>query len=470
MKSVGLPSGTLLRHNTFRIEKILGAGGFGITYLATDLNLMRFVAIKEFYPSGYCRRESDDSLTAGSMNVTGDRDMVGKMKAKFLKEARNIAKFDHPGIVKIHAAFEENNTAYYVMDYIEGQSLEDLVDRKGPLSVDQAAEYVRQVGDSLEYVHLHKINHLDVKPSNIIVRSRDDRPILIDFGLAKQYDSKGKQTSTTVMGVSHGFSPIEQYSGIPNFSPQTDVYSLAATLYFLVSGKIPPDATVLSNTQNLVFPANFPPQLKGLIIKGMSVWSQRHQTVKQFLEHLSSIVRQSTSERAEERFEQKSHRETKIYLTSENSDKLKYILGGLIAAILVSVVIIVFFVGKNSVEDTGLAEDPVISVENMPYTTPLGESLYTGDLDTDSLPNGNGKAVWEKGDAKEYNGEWVHGNMEGKASYTHRSGDTFEGTFKNNEYEQGRYTVKKTGEYYEGTYKNGQPDVGKWYNKNGKEL
>lgn len=106
----------------------------------------------------------------------------------------------------------------------------------------------------------------------------------------------------------------------------------------------------------------------------------------------------------------------------------------------------------------------------MPYTTTWRDCLYTGDLDRDSLPNGHGMAVWKKGDVKEYHGEWVHGNREGHALYTHRSGDTFEGTFKNNEFEQGKYTVKGTGEYYEGTYKDGQREVGKWYDKNGKEL
>lgn len=214
----GLKPGAMLRHETYRIERVLGQGGFGITYLATDLSLDRMVAIKEFFPKDYCDREFLTShVTLGSQSTS---EFVNKLKAKFLKEARNIAKFDHPGIIKIHAAFEENNTAYYVMDYIEGESLSDMVKRQGPLSESKALGYIKKVGKALEYVHTHKINHLDIKPANIMVRRSDDNPILIDFGLSKQYDSSGNQTSTTPTGISHGYAPMEQYNdgGVKEFN------------------------------------------------------------------------------------------------------------------------------------------------------------------------------------------------------------------------------------------------------------
>ena len=137
---------------------------------------------------------------------------VSRLKAKFLKEARNIAKFDHPCIIRIHAAFEENNTAYYIMDYIEGHSLSEMVKRFGPIPEEKAVSYIKKVGEALEYVHRHHMNHLDVKPANIMVRDSDGKPILIDFGLSKQYDSEGHQTSTTPTGISHGFAPMEQYN------------------------------------------------------------------------------------------------------------------------------------------------------------------------------------------------------------------------------------------------------------------
>ncbi|MDE6511466.1 MAG: serine/threonine protein kinase, partial [Muribaculaceae bacterium] len=249
----GLRPGVFLRHNTYRIEKVLGQGGFGITYLAVDLNLDRYIAIKEFFPKDYCDR--DDATSHVTLGTQGSKDFVNRLKAKFLKEARNIARFDNPNIIRIHAAFEENDTAYYVMDYIEGQTLAEIVRNTGPIPEAKALEYINKVGGALEYVHNHNVTHLDVKPANIIIRNADDEPILIDFGLAKQYDAKGNQTSTTPIGISHGYAPMEQYAdgGIKVFSPQTDLYSLAATLYYILSGIVPPQATKLIEDA-LIFP------------------------------------------------------------------------------------------------------------------------------------------------------------------------------------------------------------------------
>ena len=277
----------MLRHDTYRIERILGQGGFGITYLATDLCLKRKVAIKEFFPKDYCGRETATShVTLGTQNAN---EFVNKLKAKFLKEARTIAKFDHPGIIKIHAAFEENNTAYYVMDYIEGESLSEIVKRFGALPETKAVEYISKVGEALEYVHARKINHLDIKPANIMVRRSDDNPILIDFGLSKQYDSSGNQTSTTPTGISHGYAPMEQYNdgGVHEFSPQTDIYSLGATLYYILSGITPPNATKLIEYE-LSFPATIPHRLIAPISKAMSpVRRNRYTTVDLLIEDLN---------------------------------------------------------------------------------------------------------------------------------------------------------------------------------------
>lgn len=283
MNAQCLKKGSTLRHETYRIERVLGQGGFGITYLATDLTLDRLVAIKEFFPKDYCDRAGDTShITLGTSSAS---DFVSRLKAKFLKEARNIAKFDHPGIIRIHAAFEENNTAYYVMDYIVGESLSDKVKRFGPLREEVAVRYIKEVAKSLEFVHGKRINHLDIKPANIMIRESDDSPILIDFGLSKQYDTDGNQTSTTPTGISHGYAPLEQYNdgGVKDFSPQTDIYSLAATLYYLITGVTPPHATTLLE-KSLAFPNKFPVQLIKPIEKAMSAArTKRHETVKEFI-------------------------------------------------------------------------------------------------------------------------------------------------------------------------------------------
>ena len=429
MTSTGLKRGAILRHNTYRIERILGQGGFGITYLATDLSLDRLVAIKEFFPKDYCDRVGDTSQI--SLGTSSSSDFVSRLKAKFLKEARNIAKLDHHGIIKIHAAFEENNTAYYVMDFIDGETLSDKIKREGPLSMNKALEYIKKVANALDYIHRQKINHLDLKPANIMIRKSDDSPILIDFGLSKQYDSDGNQTSTTPTGISHGYAPLEQYNdgGVREFSPQTDIYSLAATLFYLLTGKTPPHATKL----------------------------------------------------IEDRTPSVQH--TKIG-KSNSSKKIGWIIGIVIVAVgLIAMPSLLVKSCDSPSQDVNIADSVAVenveaeeipmaieTVENKLMNTALGECSYTGEIDSEGRPNGHGVAVWLKGDGKKYDGEWVNGNMDGQTTYIQRSGDTFVGTFKNNRYHQGRYTIISSGEYFEGTFKNGQPDKGNWYDKNGKKI
>lgn len=277
-----LRAGTLLQ-NKYRIERVLGQGGYGITYLATDLSLNRLVAIKEFYPKDYCNRDAATSnVSIGTDNTI---DFVKKLKKKFLKEALNISKLNHKGIIRVISSFEENNTAYYVMDYIKGANLAEIVNRYGPLSVDKALFYIADIGDALEYVHSHYINHLDVKPANILVSEQDKRPVLIDFGLSKQYDAEGHQTSTTPIGVSHGFAPMEQYKdgGVKEFSPQTDIYSLGATFYFILTGIVPPQAPTLLD-EDLFFPPSVPERFVGPILKAMArSRKDRYNNVREFI-------------------------------------------------------------------------------------------------------------------------------------------------------------------------------------------
>ena len=275
-----------LQNGKYKIIRILGQGGFGITYLAENTLLEKNVAIKEFFPKDFCGRDNTSHLTIGTEN---NAKTVAKLKTRFLKEAKNIARLDHPGIVKIHDVFEENNTAYYVMDYIEGENLNDMVKRNGPLPEQKSIEYIIKVGEALEYIHSQQMTHFDVKPANIVVRSNEDQPILIDFGLSKQYDNRGDATSTLMQAVSHGYSPIELYNSgsITTFSPQIDVYSLAATLYFLLTEMVPPNASQLIDEQ-LWFPSSFPEKIKGSIVKTMTA-SRRNRTenVASFINELN---------------------------------------------------------------------------------------------------------------------------------------------------------------------------------------
>ena len=189
-----------------------------------------------------CRASDSRGVTLGT---EGNRETVDRYRQKFLKEARSIARLNHPHIVRIIDVFEENGTAYYVMEYVAGGSLSDRVGRQGALSEPEATRYIRQVADALTYIHTQRMTHLDVKPANIMLTDKDE-VVLIDFGLAKQYDSAtGHQTSSTPVGISEGYAPLEQYmqGGVGEFSPETDVYALGATYYKLLTGQTPPSAS-----------------------------------------------------------------------------------------------------------------------------------------------------------------------------------------------------------------------------------
>ena len=284
VRDYSLQPNTELQSGRYRVLRTLGCGGFGITYLAEQVLAERKVCIKEFFPKEYYNRDEDSrSISLGSQ---GSAEVMGRYKDKFIKEAKTIARLDHPSIIHIHNVFEENNTCYYVMEYIEGESLSDIVKRRGALTETDAVRYIREVAAALEYIHERKINHLDVKPGNIMVRRDDNRAILIDFGLSKHYDNAGEQTSSTPVGISHGFAPIEQYKqgGVSSFSPTTDIYALGATLYYLVTGSVPPSATDVGEEGLPTLPKHLSSSLCKVIEVSMSYWRKdRPQTIKAFV-------------------------------------------------------------------------------------------------------------------------------------------------------------------------------------------
>ena len=241
-----LRTNSYLQNGKYRIIVILGQGGFGITYLAEQVALERKVAIKEFFLKDFCDRAADG--TNVTLGTQSNKEMMERYLAKFKKEAKIISKFNHPNVIRVHDVFDENNTSYYVMEYLEGESLSALVAKNGAFSENVAIHYITCIGNALEYIHSFGVNHLDVKPSNSMVRSNGE-PVLIDFGVSKQYDSGGQQTSSTPVGISEGYAPSEQYKkgGVSEFSPQTDIYSLGATLYHLVTGQVPPSAFDILN-------------------------------------------------------------------------------------------------------------------------------------------------------------------------------------------------------------------------------
>ena len=244
-----LEQGSTLQGGKYRIEGVLGRGGFGITYRGSttakisgelgEMTVKTPVAIKEFFMNTLNARDNSGVVTSPTQ---GSQEQVEQFRSKFIREARNLADMRHKNIINVSDVFEENGTVYYVMRYLSGGSLTDKVKQQGRLSETQAVNYIRQIGAALEYLHSRKMCHLDVKPGNVLIND-DGEATLIDFGIAKVFGSDGQALTDSPVTYTTHYAPLEQYQGLQDFSPQTDLYSLGATLYFLVLGQKPPVAS-----------------------------------------------------------------------------------------------------------------------------------------------------------------------------------------------------------------------------------
>src|SRR5271166_3295244 len=200
-----LPVGTSLQGGLYSIGKVLGQGGFGITYLGSDSGLKRAVAIKEFFPQVQgCSRDGATVQPGGMITQLEYR----QEKDKFLTEGQRLAQFQHPSIVKVFSLFEENNTAYMVMEFLRGKTLLDIVEEDGRLEERDAVAYIVQIAEALAVVHQGNMIHRDIKPENIMVAA-DNRAVLVDFGTAREF-AAGKTRKMTTM-LTPGYAPLEQY-------------------------------------------------------------------------------------------------------------------------------------------------------------------------------------------------------------------------------------------------------------------
>ena len=229
-----LPPGTQLHE--YRIERVLGHGGFGITYLARDINLDKRVAIKEFLPNDIAMRQPDQTVTVRSQD---SQEAFKWGLESFIKEARVLGKFSHPSLIPVHRFFEGNNTAYFVMEFAEGVTLASVLKREGPLDEARLRGILGPILNGLEEVHARNVLHRDIKPDNIILRD-GSIPVLIDFGAARQ--NLTSMTRSIMSVLTAGYAPIEQYATGGNQGPWTDLYALGAVAYRAISGQKPTDA------------------------------------------------------------------------------------------------------------------------------------------------------------------------------------------------------------------------------------
>lgn len=224
----------------YRVEKVLGHGGFGVTYLATDSNLDHRVAIKEFLPIELVERQADKSLRPVSPRAEV---LFRQGLDRFLSEARTLVKFRHPNIVRVMAVFEANSTAYLVMEYEQGERFKEALSRQGGAEETTLKHLLLDIIDGLEQVHQRGFIHRDIKPVNIIIRDNGS-PVLLDFGASRVLNHETGTPHTSF--VSAGFTPLEQYQEGDGMAlgPWTDIYSLAATLYFAINGGKTPVSAV----------------------------------------------------------------------------------------------------------------------------------------------------------------------------------------------------------------------------------
>ena len=297
-----LPIGAKLQSpkRVYTVEQVLGQGGFGITYkVSANIRVDNVVArtsfaVKEFFMKESCERDSHDSVCYSSPV----KDKVEESKKDFLAEAQRLNKIslEHPNLIHVNEVFEANNTVYYVMEYLDGGSLRNYVRQHGALSEHEALEMMNPIFKAVDFLHQNRMTHLDIKPDNIMLKRDADSgkiiPVLIDFGLSKHYDKNGKPTSSIrILGCSDGYAPMEQYVGINTFTPQADVYALAATLLFTLTGKDPVIATELSKEKIVnSLPGSVSSKVKETIVSAMKMRKEeRTQEVRSLLNSLDVL-------------------------------------------------------------------------------------------------------------------------------------------------------------------------------------
>lgn len=499
--------GTTLCNGKYRIDQYLASGGFGNTYVAINTTFDEKVAIKELFIKGICGRSNNNKDI--TISLTENQRAFSAHQEKFQKEARRLRKLTNTHIIKVHDLFDENGTSYYVMDYIEGESLSSRLKRtKHPMSESDVMLILPQILDALECVHDFGIWHLDLKPANIMLDNNGNVQ-LIDFGASKQIKSADGNSLSTSSAITYtqGYAPSEQTDQkFDKFGPWTDLYSLGATLYNLLTMKQPPTPSDIVEDTNkaLELPEGISNKTKDLILWLMKpnrkMRPQCAVDIKQFLNEYSQEIKTTTktvpmqdeddtilhNKTTEQSEKPSSGKKNKKNILSTVTATCRLALSKIktnifIPAAAVIVLFLSFFL-INEYMQTNKEVIPEINlkqVSDIPITISSGPKnlrrySYTGELaDTlGALPNGEGVAKYDKYEtipASVYKGMFVNGVCEdktGNATMTFENGDKYIGTFKEGYFEKGKYTLAD-GSYFKGTFNNGSPFNGKWYTANG---
>ena len=386
----------------YTIEGVLGQGGFGITYLGIDELHEKKVAIKEFFPQGIVTRniEYQDTVT---VTFVGEKDNYEKGKERFLKEARTMAKFSKDeGIVKALDFFEINNTAYIVMEYLEGITLKQYLRENQRIAPEDLIELLVPLIESLDEIHSQGMIHRDISPDNIMVLP-DGRIKLMDFGAARDYTEFGEKSLSIVLKP--GYAPPEQYQTHGIQGPWTDIYALCATMYKCITGETPPDAIdrVIDDHLKKIseFGITIPPQVESVIIKGMSVSAKdRYQDIKDFCEDLYGGYEEipaSENEEIEieqvlikENVENKVKKKTSVQEVKSKPDNKKYRQQKKLSGkAVLAVILCILLVGGGVKLYSDKREQQIAEQKKQQYT------LHNPKIEDDSSAKSGKKVTWD---------------------------------------------------------------------------
>lgn len=481
---------------TYHIEKMLGRGGFGITYLATAEELVGNIpqttlyTVKEFC-TNICTRQQDGSLIVPDH----EKEDFESDKGDFLHEAKRLYGMHHEGIVPVNEVFEANGTAYYVMQYLGEKSLVKYVkENGGSLEEGEAKRIAVAISNALGYLHQQNVTHLDVKPENIMMLQRRNgscTPVLIDFGLACHYKKNGNSTSKhSATGITEGYSPLEQYAGIEKFSPEADIYALGATLYFMLTGKAPLKAADMS-AQHLfkTLPDGLADGTVEVLRKSMEKMAERR--IKSIAEFQRIIGQDDEVEEGGQVTVKRRSPKQKAVNGSSNLMKYGVIgLGAVVAVLLVLLLIQTCDRKKTSVKEPATLDTTTVTtiheesnqVNNNTSNTPEQQNVQqqsassqqatqpqtnTATSHSSSTNQGTdlpstlpaqknyldlGYAVWR--------GPVINGKPHGDGVMTFKSSHRIDSR-------DPAGNIAESGDYIDGTYVNGHLDQGTWHKASG---
>ena len=372
-----LPPFTIL-YGKYVLGRVIGQGGFGIVYIALDLVLEIVVAIKELFPARMVTRTITNQSSSNTVSCTDDPRNLAVIREKFVKEARTIIRlqeaFNAEGIVQVRDLFEDNNTVYLVMEYLQGKSLKQYCEENGTIHYPQLIQMLRPIMDSLELMHGVDVLHRDISADNIMVlssgssRTGSSKDVpqlkLLDFGNVKVQDSANDVSRSMVMAVKRGYSPIEQYSSDGQIGSWTDVYAMCATIYFCLTGKVPPEPAVLAGT-SITLPsrlgADIPDSAEKILMKGLAFrHSDRIQNMHDLIAGLYVVIPEPEKDQRKDSGKEQGKNPGK-YNTSESpvqgKSKLPLVIGIPVGVVfLIGAVMAVIYFNKSGQGNVPQAE------------------------------------------------------------------------------------------------------------------